>query len=80
MIVDDILIIDWLQAFHLDGNMSVRLYNSLYSESRSYRGDLHNKYLNEVTRWDITGLRNIGETSWKEFEKLRAEYNEKIKK
>jgi hypothetical protein len=74
---NNIKISEWLETMH-DKNMSVRLYNCLYSASRYDR--LRDKRLNDIDEIDIIVLRNAGKKCWQEFEKLREEYNGGINK
>jgi DNA-directed RNA polymerase alpha subunit len=68
----------WLEIEWVKQRSSVRLYNAIFHASFS-DGRLFNKFLNDVDKEDVMGIRNFGEKSWKEFEKLRDEYNEALK-
>lgn len=74
---DNISIHEWLYIMK-DKNISVRLYNCLFNSDRY--DDIHGKLINDIEEMDIMKLRNAGKKCWEEFEKLREEYNESIKK
>jgi hypothetical protein len=74
---DNIKISEWLEVMQ-DKKISVRLYNCLHFASR-FDG-WQDKRINDVEDMDIMNLRNAGKKCWQEFEKLRQEYNESIKK
>jgi hypothetical protein len=74
---DNIKISKWLDIMQ-DKNMSVRLYNCLFRGSRYC--DIWDKGINDIEEMDIMNLRNAGKKCWEEFEKLREEYNQSIKK
>ena len=74
---DNIKISEWLEIMQ-DKKMSMRLYNCLYFASRY--DDWRDKRINDIEEMDIMNLRNAGKKCWEEFEKLRQEYNESIKK
>jgi hypothetical protein len=73
----NIKISEWLETMR-DKNMSVRLYNCLYSASRYDR--LRDTRINDIDEYDIMVLRNAGKKCWQEFERLREEYNGGVKK
>jgi len=68
---------DWLEIVE-EKDMSVRLRNCLYFGRKDE--DLKEKSINDIDKEDIISIRNAGEKCWIEFEKLRQEYNESIKK
>jgi DNA-directed RNA polymerase alpha subunit len=74
---DNIKIREWLDIMQ-DKKMSVRLYNCLCRGSRY--DDIRDKGINDVDEQDIISIRNAGKKCWEEFEKLREEYNESVKK
>lgn len=74
---DNIKISEWLEIMQ-DKKMSVRLYNCLSRGSRY--DDIRDKAINDIDEQDIISIQNAGKKCWEEFEKLRQEYNESIKK
>lgn len=68
---------DWLHIVE-EKKMSVRLYNCLYFGRKDK--DLKEMPINDIDKEDIISIRNAGVKCWQEFEKLRQEYNESIKK
>ena len=68
---------DWLYTME-ERKMSVRLYNCLYFYT--HHNDMYEKRLNDIEKKDILSMANAGVVCWREFEKLREEYNESIKK
>lgn len=70
---------EWLQIEWVKQMCSVRLHNAIFSETGRY-GRLNGKYLKDIDKYDIMSIRNSGKKCWEEFEKMRNEYNEAIKK
>jgi hypothetical protein len=68
----NIKISEWLEIMKYK-DISIRLYNSLYSACRDIK-------INDIDKMDIMRLRNAGKKCWQEFVKLREQYNESIKK
>jgi len=58
-------------------DISMRLYNCLYSFSCH---NLRNIRINDIEKMDILSKKNAGKKCWEEFQKLREEYNQSIKK
>lgn len=68
---------DWLDTMQ-ERKMSLRLYNCLYFPTR--HDYMYEKRLNDIDKEDIISIQNAGVKCWQEFEKLREEYNESLKK
>jgi hypothetical protein len=75
---EEIEIRDWLQIEWVKQMSSIRLYNALFSEYG--RSRLRGMRLNDVKKIDILSIRNSGLKCWEQFQKMRDEYNEAVKK
>ena len=73
----NIKISEWLKIMK-DKDISMRLYNSLYSSLHYH--NLRDIRINDIDKMDIITLRNAGKKCWQEFEMLREQYNANIKK
>jgi hypothetical protein len=73
----NIKISEWLKMMK-DKDISMRLYNALYS-AYCYN-DLRDIRINDIEKMDILSRKNAGKKCWQEFVKLREEYNGSIKK
>jgi hypothetical protein len=76
---EEIEIRDWLQIEWVKQMSSIRLHNALLSESWG-TGRLRGMRLNDVKKIDILSIRNSGLKCWEQFQKMRDEYNEAVKK
>jgi len=72
----NIKISEWLEMMKYK-DISMRLYNCLYSFSCH---NLRNIRINDIEKMDILSKKNAGKKCWEEFQKLREEYNQSIKK
>jgi hypothetical protein len=73
----NIKISKWLEIMKYK-DISIRLYNCLYSVSCSH--NLQDIRINDIEKMDILSKKNAGKKCWEEFQKLREEYNQSIKK
>ena len=72
----NIKISEWLEMMKYK-DISMRLYNCLYSFSCHNLRDIR---INDIEKMDILSKKNAGKKCWEEFQKLREEYNQSIKK
>jgi hypothetical protein len=77
---DNINIKDWLDTMSIK-DISVRLFNCLRTLSNSRNWNESSKRgIYDLEKIDIMTMENSGKVSWIEFEKLRENYKNSIKK